>query len=120
VELLEELGHISGEGLPERIGVDPMVDVVDQDPDVADVVPGDIGHRGPDLVGQAVRGIGDPADDGLARQPEQSILLPRRPPAPDELGSGPRGVLDVVEDRFDRPLGAQSGTASARIVASSR
>jgi hypothetical protein len=37
--VLEERRHIRREGLPERVVVDPVVDVVDQDPDVSDVVP---------------------------------------------------------------------------------
>ena len=46
-------------------------------------------------------------------------MFPSRSTAANELGSGRRGIFDVVEDGLERPLTIrrQRATASARIVA---
>src|SRR5260221_13124815 len=72
-----QVGHIRLECAPKDLVIDPMVDMVDEDPDVAYVVPGDAVNRRSDLLGEFARRVGDPADDRFSCQTEHQIQFPR-------------------------------------------
>jgi len=64
--------NILGEGLPQGVVIDPVVDVVDEDADVPDVVPWNIGQRILDRSRQAIGRVGDPAHHRFPCQAKQA------------------------------------------------
>ena|GEM_PF-3867648 len=64
----------------------------------ADLLPGNARHRCLNAVGQLAGGVPDPADDGFAGEPQESVLIPSIPTASHDLGCCRRRVEQVSDD----------------------
>ncbi len=109
------------EGLPQDLVVDTVVDMPHEDSVGADVVPGQRGHCLLYLFAELGRRVADPADDGLASEPQKPVLLSGTLVSGNDLGGCVHGVEQVADDLAGCSWlvwSAHSGSASDRMSSS--
>ena len=89
---------ISGERFPQDLIVNAVIDMRDENPVRADVVPRHRRYGRFDVIGELGGSVADPADHCLAGKPQKPIVVPGILAASNDLGSSIGGVEQVADD----------------------